>query len=305
LVNERLLMSTDFSKPVVGDAYATLLPGIVTALQDLARGLEPTLTGTSTNIPTGAVRWNASTTLWERYSGVSWAVLATSYSININGSAGSATTATHLAGGAAGAVHWQSASGASGFSGVGIAGQVLTSGGAGVPTWTSQSALVAGSASAVAWTAVTGKPTLLSTIATNDLGNYGGWITGSGNTTGTASNITAYTINQSVGTANSPSFVDVTITSDESVKTNWRGFRPDMLAKFAQVKRGIYDRLDAPVTQAGVSANSFQEVMSEGVTVDANGLRSISQSATLAILAELTALVLMQGARIAELEVRA
>lgn len=178
----------------------------------------------------------------------------------------------------------------------------------------------AGSASSVAWTNVGSRPTNLSQF-TNDLTGYvttGGALgtPSSGNlanctfptlnqsTTGTASNITAYTINQSVGTTNSPSFVDVTITSDESVKTNWRGFGPDLLEKFAKVKRGIYDRLDADVTQAGVSANSFQEVLPVGVTTDANGLRHISQSATLAILAELADLVLMQGQRIAELEAR-
>ena len=54
-------MATDFNKPVVTDAYATLLPGVVTALQDLAIGLDPTLTGTSTNIPTGTKRFNEST----------------------------------------------------------------------------------------------------------------------------------------------------------------------------------------------------------------------------------------------------
>jgi hypothetical protein len=123
-------------------------------------------------------------------------------------------------------------------------------------------------------------------------------------TSGTASNITAYTINQSVGTGNSPSFVDVTITSDESVKTNWRDFAPDMLTKFATVKHGIYDRTDVVLTQAGVSANSFQAVLPEGVTTGENGLLQISQSATLAIVAELTALVLRQEKRIADLEAR-
>ena len=148
-----------------------------------------------------------------------------------------------------------------------------------------------------------GAVTSLSGHNVSELANNSGYITSSGSCA-SATNISAYTINQSVGTGNSPSFVDVTITSDESVKTNWRGFGPDMLTKFSKVKRGIYDRLDAPVTQAGVSANSFQEVIAEGVTTDANGKRSISQSATLAILAELTALVLAQGQRIAELEAK-
>ena len=62
------------------------------------------------------------------------------------GNATTATTSTHLAAGVAGAVHWQSGAGASGFTAAGTSGQVLTSGGATVPTWTSQSALAAGTA---------------------------------------------------------------------------------------------------------------------------------------------------------------
>lgn len=122
------------------------------------------------------------------------------------------------------------------------------------------------------------------------------------NTTGTSSNITAFTINQNVGTGNSPSFVDVTITSDESVKANWRPFEPDILNRFARVKRGIYDRKDAALTQAGVSANSFEKILSVGVVRGEDGLRRISQSVTLALLAEVTAVVLAQGLRIDELE---
>ena len=69
----------------------------------------------------------------------------------------------------------------------------------------------ASSAGLVAWTVVSGRPTNLSSF-TNDLGNYGGWITSSASISGTSSNITAYTINQSVGTGNSPSFVNTTLS---------------------------------------------------------------------------------------------
>lgn len=51
-------------------------------------------------------------------------------------SATSATTATNLAGGVAGAVPYQSASGTTGFSAAGTSGQVLTSAGTAAPTWT-------------------------------------------------------------------------------------------------------------------------------------------------------------------------
>jgi len=52
------------------------------------------------------------------------------------GSATTATTSTNLAGGVAGAIPYQSAIGATGFSAAGTTGQVLTSGGTGAPTWT-------------------------------------------------------------------------------------------------------------------------------------------------------------------------
>ena len=91
-------MATDFNKPIVTDAYANILPGLATAHQDLARMLEPTLTGTSTNIPTGAVRWNAATIRWERYNGTSWVTLPAAgdnvYAISISGNAATATNAT-------------------------------------------------------------------------------------------------------------------------------------------------------------------------------------------------------------------
>lgn len=84
-------MTTDFNKPVVGDAYTAVLPSVVTALQDLARGLDPVLTGTHTNIPTGAKRFNESGNTWERFNGTSWVALSVSYAINISGTAATAS----------------------------------------------------------------------------------------------------------------------------------------------------------------------------------------------------------------------
>ena len=60
--------------------------------------------------------------------------ISTGSSFRINGVA-LGSTATNLAGGVAGAVHYQSAVGTSGFSAAGTAGQVLLSGGTGAPTW--------------------------------------------------------------------------------------------------------------------------------------------------------------------------
>ncbi|MCD6503702.1 MAG: hypothetical protein J7K58_05735, partial [Euryarchaeota archaeon] len=54
---------------------------------------------------------------------------------NVTGNATTATTANNLAGGSLGTVPYQSGAGATSMLGVGTAGQVLTSGGAGAPTW--------------------------------------------------------------------------------------------------------------------------------------------------------------------------
>lgn len=88
-------MATDFNKPVVTDNYAVMLPAIAQAHKDLAMMLEPTLTSTSTNLPTGAVRWNATTVRWERYNGSSWVTLPAAgnnvYAISISGNAATTT----------------------------------------------------------------------------------------------------------------------------------------------------------------------------------------------------------------------
>lgn len=55
------------------------------------------------------------------------------------GTAGSATTATNLAGGAASQIPYQTGSGATSFIANGTSGQVLTSAGAGAPTWATPS----------------------------------------------------------------------------------------------------------------------------------------------------------------------
>lgn len=62
-------------------------------------------------------------------------------------SAPAATTAAAIIGGTAGSVLWQSGTSATGFTGAGVAGQILTSSGTGVPTWQTNFAGNAASAS--------------------------------------------------------------------------------------------------------------------------------------------------------------
>lgn len=91
-------MATDFSKPQVTDPYATLLPGIQQALTDLSKGLDPTATGTHTNVPTNTLRWSSTNARWELYNGTSWGALAIAYAIDISGNAATASTAAKLGG---------------------------------------------------------------------------------------------------------------------------------------------------------------------------------------------------------------
>lgn len=128
-------MATDFNKPVVTDAYATLLPGLVQAHKDLARMLEPTLTGTHTNVPVGTVQWNATTVRWERYNGSSWVTLPAAgnniYAISISGNA--ATTTALATARTIGGVSFNGTANIN-LPGVNIAGNQSTSGNAATAT---------------------------------------------------------------------------------------------------------------------------------------------------------------------------
>lgn len=69
---------------------------------------------------------------------------------------------------------------------------------------------------------------------------------------------------------------NVTAYSDERVKTNWRPLADDFLDRLANVKFGIYDRTDIEQTQAGVSAQSLQEVLPEVVMTNEDGQLSVA-----------------------------
>lgn len=82
----------DHSKPVTTDTYANVLTYLDGRLDDLALQLEAA--GTSpTNLPTGAIRWNASGSKWQIWYASTWSDLASGYSININGTVGAGTPA--------------------------------------------------------------------------------------------------------------------------------------------------------------------------------------------------------------------
>jgi Chaperone of endosialidase len=64
--------------------------------------------------------------------------------------------------------------------------------------------------------------------------------------------------------------------SDERLKKNWRGVVSGFIEKLSQVKAGIFDRIDADITQPGVSAQSLQEVLPEAVLTGEDGMLSVN-----------------------------
>jgi hypothetical protein len=69
---------------------------------------------------------------------------------------------------------------------------------------------------------------------------------------------------------------NVTAFSDERKKKNWRSVTENFVEKLADVKVGVYDRVDEELTQVGVSAQSLQEVLPEAVLTDNDGFLSVA-----------------------------
>lgn len=98
---------------------------------------------------------------------------------------------------------------------------------------------------------------------------------------------------------------NITAYSDERKKTNWRPVKENFVELLAGVKHGIYDRTDVEITQAGVSAQSWQQVLAETVTIGGDSEKTLSVSygnAALVSAVQLAKRVIEQDARIAKLE---
>jgi hypothetical protein len=59
----------------------------------------------------------------------------------------------------------------------------------------------------------------------------------------------------------------VTANSDERLKTDWANLPADFLERLAGVKSGTYTRLDTGARQAGSSAQDWQKLLPEVVTI--------------------------------------
>jgi hypothetical protein len=89
-------------------------------------------------------------------------------------------------------------------------------------------------------------------------------------------------INGGLGSAISYSIVaagNVTAYSDERLKTNWRPMPENFVERLAQVKSGIYDRIDGEqITQVGIGAQSFQRLLPEAITKAKDEMGTLSVS---------------------------
>jgi hypothetical protein len=99
---------------------------------------------------------------------------------------------------------------------------------------------------------------------------------------------------------------NITAYSDERLKTNWRDMPEDYVTRLAEVKVGIYDRIDEKeMAQVGVSAQSFQKLLPQAIMTAKDEMQTLSVnygSAALASAVELAKRVVDQEKRIAHLE---
>lgn len=294
-------MSIDFNKPIIRDAYAFTLENIRTMVSDLARGLEPTLTGGHSFMPVGTIHWSATAARWERYNGVSWDPLAAAYAINISGNAATASTAANLPGGASGSLVWQSAAGTTAFVAPGTAGQVLFSGGGATPSWGPQSGMTVGAATTA--TNLSGG-SITTGVNTASVGSGGGTNTQFMSNTSNAAAISfhragAYAINMGLDVDNvfrlggwsdgtntyrltidsAGNFLargDVRAFSDERLKESWRPLAADFVTRLARLLSGTYQRIDSGLRQVGIGGQHLQKLLPEAVSADENGTLSVA-----------------------------
>ncbi len=69
---------------------------------------------------------------------------------------------------------------------------------------------------------------------------------------------------------------NVTAYSDERLKKDWEEVKPNFVDQLANVKSGTYTRTDSDERQAGVSAQSLQEILPETVMTGESGMLSVA-----------------------------
>lgn len=109
-------------------------------------------------------------------------------------------------------------------------------------------------------------------LDTDNSMRLGGWSAGSG--------VTLYTWDPS---GNFTASGNVTAYSDERLKTNWRDIAPDFIESWANVKCGVFDRIDTGKTQVGLGAQSVRKILPNAVDEDCDGHLSLNYGAAAAV----------------------
>lgn len=121
----------------------------------------------------------------------------------------------------------------------------------------------------------------------------------------TSNSVVVWRVN---GAGNSIASGNVTAYSDERLKTNWQSMPENYVSRLAQIKVGIYDRIDgSKLTQVGVGAQSLEELLPQAVDKadDEMGTLSVNYGgAALASAVELAKYVTALEQRISQLEAR-
>jgi hypothetical protein len=211
----------------------------------------------------------------------------------LTGNADTATTATHLAGGGANRIAYQTGSGASAFAVAptvtdtflkwdGSAFAWASAGGANITDDTTTNATYyptfSASNSGTFSNALTSSTKLRYNPSTGTLSatTFSGALSGNASTATTASTANALNSSNSYSVVNLTASGTVSGSSDERIKTNWRDLPDDFIEKLAKVKHGIYDRTDIELTQVGVGAQSLKEILENAVFANDQGMLSVA-----------------------------
>jgi len=143
------------------------------------------------------------------------------------------------------------------IAGVGTSGQVLTSNGAGaLPTF-----------QAAAGATITGTTTSATYYIVGTTSTSGSLSTAS------ISNTNGVSYNANTGALTAVSF---SASSDERTKTNWRDVKLDFIENLAEVKHGVFDRIENGNTEVGVSAQSLLNALEQAVIAGEDGKLSVN-----------------------------
>jgi hypothetical protein len=92
-------------------------------------------------------------------------------------------------------------------------------------------------------------------------------------------------MDQYVGTGNSPSFVNVTATSDERLKTDIRQIEY-ALDKVMKLRGVLFTRINDGVADTGVVAQEILKVLPEAVTLRSDGFYAVAYGNIVGLLIE-------------------